>query len=548
MSTTTEAAPNRAAIFELIDINRLAPSPTNPRKRFDEQRIAELADSIRQHGILEPLIVRGNDELTGYEIVAGERRYRAALLAEQTSVPCILRELSARDVLEIQVIENNQRQDLDPIEEAEGLAKLIDTGIYGTGEAAVKELAGKLGRSIRYVYNRLKLQDISDEARQLVWEGRISVSHAELLSRFSPATQADIIQGSLFDYHGNALSVRQVADRIRRVVLRMVDSFPFPTTDPDLLQTAGPCSTCPKNTKNAPEAFPDMPDAAKGMCSDPACYEAKMEAFLAVKQAAVEAEHGIKPVLVASGYHDDHKGALSTSSYNEVKSDNKDAKLALVVSGPDTGRVIHIKPTASHSGRGAKHVKSPHELEAERKAREDRHYRRAVLAATGEELIGSNYLLSTAIELVLREVVVNAIHRGGLDSRRAIATSYGLTFNPKGADCNRALRERAEASQGAKLIDLLLRLEYIEVVEYGYGPRLGELETIANEVGIDLDLLKREAAEAHPIRNLKGKHENLKDAPIPELTKAEAEQLASDVAEEIDEQPAKKPAKGKGKK
>lgn len=175
------------AEFANLPLEQLAPSPTNPRKTFDDVKLDELARSIGQHGILEPILVRRDPDPEPpvvYEVVAGERRYRAATIAEVETVPCIVRELTDREVLEIQVIENLQRDDLHPLEEAEGYSALVKQAGYD-----VEKIAERIGRSKKYVYDRVKLLELVPELRGPFLEGEITAGHAILLARLSPDDQ-----------------------------------------------------------------------------------------------------------------------------------------------------------------------------------------------------------------------------------------------------------------------------------------------------------------------------------------------------------------------
>lgn len=180
-----------------IELQELVPSPTNPRKTFDQAKLEELARSITSKGVLEPLLVRphANGGAAAFEIVAGERRFRAAALAEVPTIPCIVRELDDVDVLEIQTIENLQRDDVHPLEEAEGYAALMKAAGYD-----VAEIAGRIGKSGKYVYDRLKLLQLVPELREVFLAGEITVAHAVLLARLTPTEQERALTGGLFQH------------------------------------------------------------------------------------------------------------------------------------------------------------------------------------------------------------------------------------------------------------------------------------------------------------------------------------------------------------
>ena len=168
-----EAAETHEGI-KYIDINNIKPNANQPRKTFDEGKLEELADSIREHGLIQPLVVRKSTN--GYEIVAGERRWRAARKIGIKKIPAIVRELSDEENMLLAIIENMQREDLDPIEEAEGISQMIET--YGLSQEQVSK---SLGKSRPYITNQLRLLKLPEEIRKMVSDGRLSSGHVRAL-------------------------------------------------------------------------------------------------------------------------------------------------------------------------------------------------------------------------------------------------------------------------------------------------------------------------------------------------------------------------------
>lgn len=158
-----------------LPLSEIVPNKEQPRKTFDEGALAELADSIRQHGVLQPLLVRPMPS-GGYQLVAGERRWRASRMAELKEVPVVIKELSDVETMEIAIIENLQREDLNPIEEAEGLQALIDR--CGFTQEAV---ALSVGKSRPAIANSLRLLKLPSEVRDMTRNGEISAGHARAL-------------------------------------------------------------------------------------------------------------------------------------------------------------------------------------------------------------------------------------------------------------------------------------------------------------------------------------------------------------------------------
>ena len=167
-----------------IPLEAIKPSKTNPRKNFNPEKLAQLAESIRSIGVIEPVLVRPLNGTGTYELVAGERRWRASKLAECTSIPAIVKEMDDATALEVQTIENLQRDDLHPLEEAAGYQALLKTARYDVGK-----LAARVGRSPKYVYDRLKLLQLIPKAQALFVEDRFTAGHAILLARLKPEDQ-----------------------------------------------------------------------------------------------------------------------------------------------------------------------------------------------------------------------------------------------------------------------------------------------------------------------------------------------------------------------
>ena len=161
-----------------LPINEIIPNRDQPRKTFDEAALEELAQSIRQHGVLQPLLVRPIPS-GGYQLVAGERRWRASRMAGLKKVPVVIKELTDTETMEIAIIENLQREDLNPIEEAEGLQALIDKCGY-----TQEEVAASVGKSRSAIANSLRLLRLPQEVRDMTQSGEISAGHARALLAF----------------------------------------------------------------------------------------------------------------------------------------------------------------------------------------------------------------------------------------------------------------------------------------------------------------------------------------------------------------------------
>ena len=184
-----------------LPISEIEPNRSQPRKEFDEKALAELADSISQHGLLQPLLVRPLT-LGGYQIVAGERRYRACRMAGINEVPVIIRELSDTETMEIALIENLQREDLTPLEEALGYKALIDEHNFSQDE-----VAQSVGKSRPAITNALRLLKLPESISEYLKEGKISAGHARALLTLENEEQMKTVAEEIVS---KDLSVRQV--------------------------------------------------------------------------------------------------------------------------------------------------------------------------------------------------------------------------------------------------------------------------------------------------------------------------------------------------
>jgi len=195
-----EPQPTDKGDVQKVALRNIEANPYQPRDRFDEEGLAELADSIKQQGIIQPLVVEGNEQ-GGYTIIAGERRFRAARMAGLSEVPVIIRSFNEQEKLEIALIENIQREDLNDIEEAKAYKQLMDR--YELNQEA---LARKIGKKRSTVANAVRLLKLPDDMQEAIVEGTLSSGHARaILSVVNPADQRILFSRILSE----GLSVRE---------------------------------------------------------------------------------------------------------------------------------------------------------------------------------------------------------------------------------------------------------------------------------------------------------------------------------------------------
>ena len=275
----------KADDFKFIDIDQLTASATNPRKSFVNQEITDLAKSIGEKGVLQPLLVRKVD--SGFEIIAGERRYRASKIAGLKEIPCIVRNLTDQQILEVQVVENMQRADLSPLEEAQGYSILHETHGYDW-----TELAKKIGKSKNYIYSRLKLLSLIPEFQKALMDGAIvnkdekdpddqgqvvvpnfNLSWAEQIIRIQDPNDQKKLYQEMKEYYG-IMELDEVKTTIEDEYLLQLKKAPFSTKDSKL--TGGPCGECAKRTGANPDLFGELAGKTDS-CQDPACWAGKKQ-------------------------------------------------------------------------------------------------------------------------------------------------------------------------------------------------------------------------------------------------------------------------------
>ena len=176
--------------YQMVSTNLLRPNPSQPRKQFEQSALEELAESIKENGVIQPLIVRRED--SGFEIVAGERRWRAAKIAKLEKLPVVIRTATDQDVAELTLIENIQREDLNPIEEAEAYEKLTER--FGLTH---EEIAKKTGKNRSVITNQLRLLKLSEKTKEALVSGAITAGHARALLAASSPEQMDSLLGEV---------------------------------------------------------------------------------------------------------------------------------------------------------------------------------------------------------------------------------------------------------------------------------------------------------------------------------------------------------------
>jgi len=268
------------AILEstMVLTEKLKPSPFNPRKTFDKQRFEELKASIKGKGILIPLLIRDIGD-AGLQIIAGEQRWRAAQALGIKDIPVIVRELDDAEAREIALIDNLQRTDLHPLDEADA----YQTWLGHSKDLSIADIAAKVGKSEGYVRQRLALRNLVPALVKAFQAGQISYGVAFLCARQLSDHQKDLVKNRLgHQVNGfEDLTVQSVADYFQRNFHLDLSKTIFDTTSKDLVPAAGSCVDCPKRTGNNAALFPDI--KKKDLCTDANCFHDKERAFIKIQ-------------------------------------------------------------------------------------------------------------------------------------------------------------------------------------------------------------------------------------------------------------------------
>ena len=458
--------------FGDVPMECITASKTNPRKIFDDAALADLAASITKHGVAQPILLRPTHVdaagVTFFEVVAGERRFRASKLAGKTTVPAIVRNLSDSEALEIQVIENLQRQDLHPLEEAEGFEVLMRENGY-----TADVMAEKTGKSKAYIYASLKLTALEPSPRAVFYSGRLNKSTALLVARIPIKSLQEKCVGEIAGEH-RIMSARDAARHIERNYMLDLTKAPFDRENGALNPGAGACSVCISRSGNQPEVFSDV---SADVCTDPICFKAKTDEHVVrvfklakEKGQAVITGTAAKKIkessysTVGGGYIDldqvNHYPGQNGRTFRQILGDAMPKPTLLET--PGTAEIVEIVKAADIAHllkekgvtinvKGDK-IQSEHEArekEAERKAKLEREYRNTLFTEVHHASLMAN-LVDADLRLIAG-LMFNQLP-GGTLPKKLVMDLHGWTEETLGhSDYRGNLRRAVDALTPAQL-------------------------------------------------------------------------------------------------
>ncbi len=496
-------------VFRQVSVADITPNPDNPRRRLSEVGLEELAASIAEKGVLQPILVRPVAS-GALQIVAGERRWRAAKVAGLEAVPARVANLTDDEALEIAVIENLQREDVHPLDEAAGFEALLKHGHDVAG------LAAKVAKSEAHVYQRLKLLSLSKKCQAAFLEDKIPASTALVLARI-PSTKLQ--DEALKRVEG--MNSAAAASTIRHQFMLELSAAPFKIDDEDLVPEAGSCLRCPKRTGNQQLLFADL--KSRDLCTDPPCFQKKRDA--GVERRLAEARSSGHTVLSAAevktlaphGYPTSKSGYVSLDEYDSRHGKTlrqAAGKKAIDALPPENVVLAPVKrhdgsteikelvpraiarklaPTPKKPAGDVSRSRADSKVAADGAARRER---ARIGAVAVERVVAAAQNHDADLEF-LRWLVVSELGSFVLPSSPLVLKACGVK---KAEDLRKKLPSLGERPLVGLLTALTLAAEGIDG-DWAYGPGYPEILTAACKVfGVDLPALERELqVEAEPV-------------------------------------------------
>jgi len=550
---------SKNATLEIVSINQIEISKTNPRKSFDEKALAELSQSIKEHGILQPILVRPlndkEEEFEQFELVCGERRYRAATMAGIEDIPVNIRVLTDDEAFELQIIENLERKDVHPMDEADAFKKMIDSGKY-----TIADISAKMAKTESFIAQRLKLSDLIDEVRQDFFNDHLGIGHAILIARCDWTKQIDIHKNA--QPYGEGLpdygTVKDLKEDIEDDTV-ILDNAIFDLKEDNLVPGVCACDVCPKRSGANPILFSDMQDEDR--CFDEKCFDSKKIAFIEKEVAKIISE--AKDVVICSGYPKPTDMTLTIckqydiqilkqyDDYNTHERTDWSIRQAFIVSGSDGGKYIDVyvksKKEAStiseeSSTTGPKTPMSNEEIEAKEEIAKIEARQKRALELDGEKVWAEIRAIDTLEMQKDGDAPIDQDDKLAL----AVALIWKLSWSKqkevmKFLDIN--IGNIYEVIVTDEMLNRLIRIFYLDALNESFGSCETNVKAAAYKISLDgyyasqidtIELLQKEIAEKRidkanaRITELKAKIEKLKPA---EEQKKQAPERTEDVVE-----------------
>jgi ParB family chromosome partitioning protein len=475
-----EIAMTNASEYRNLPLASLTESANNPRRNFEEAALNELAESIKTQGILAPLVVRPVGQ--HFEIVAGARRYRAAHLAGLETAPVRIVELTDAQALETSIVENLQRRDVHPLDEAQGFAALMR---LEEPKYSIEQIGAKVGKNPVYVAARLRLVELAPTVVEAFSKDEIGVGHALLLAKLQPEQQEEALAACYQEQYGGTnktkrilLPVRQLQQWIEHNILLELASAPFSKEDAHLVPEAGACLECPKRTGHNTLLFAEIGSGQPDSCSDPKCYAAKVEAHI---RQTIAAKPKLVQISTAYGAQKEGSAVVPRNKYVEIRPQTDSGKPtnpkqrdwpeyktckftteAIVTEGSEKGEIRRVCATPDcpvhHARKQKTSTDAVIKAEQEQRRREE-----AIAQTTGLRVLGA-IVDAVPVRLMKRDLLFVVEHLAAmLDERRLaiVLRQHGIGKAKTTADAPAKLlatfvRKADESTLGHLLMEIVI--------------------------------------------------------------------------------------------
>lgn len=542
-------APIPTEKLETIALDLIDESASNPRKHFDPAKLDELAADIAANGLTQPVVVRARDG-GRFELVVGARRTRASKMAGRTTILAIVRELGDRATLEVQLSENANRQDVHPLEEADGYAQLIEVH-----HATVDEVAAKVGKPVGYVRHRLQYRALCPAGRDAFFTGKLNPHTALLVARIPvESLQVEAVKDiTRPDWQGEVMGSRAAGDHIRGRYMLQLAEAPFDRGDAALVPTAGACTNCPKRTGAQPELFADV--KSHDTCTDPTCFGAKKDAHWKIVAAAAK-EKGQKVLSEKDAKGIFHGGRLAYSAdfvdlsekpyeFGGKKSYKglvgKDHLPTVTVARDEHGNVHELvkKDELKRAMKSAGIAKAPSpSSNAEAEIREKKLRNRTVIDRAIAAIVPAAEARKPDLSLWM--FVADALLTSGYDAVKSVEKRRGI-FDEKagsGARLKKALSTMKEPQVRALIVELIATKSSV------YGNFGEDFKDACKLYGVDLKKLEAEVgAERKAAKKAKAKKSS-KGKASPKGKPARSRRPAEDEGDDGDDEECDAPEIG----
>lgn len=315
---------SKVEFFE-VPVHEILPDPDQPRQSFNEEENIELANSVAKDGILQPILLRpiSSTGPSQYMVVFGHRRLWAAKKANLGTIPARVKELTPEEALHIQIIENLQRKNINPMDEADAFSRLITKSI-----TTAEQIGDELGVSTKYVYDRLALKKVIEPVQDLIRQGKLTISHGKQFARLKTEDQEKLWGNWASNIEEEDIAIGDLKREITNSFCLKLENAIFSTSDAKLIPKAGSCEKCLKRSGCNLLLFDDIQQ--EDICFDKECWQKKEEAHIAVEIKRLE-KAGHKVVRLSASYGEAPEGVINNEDWNEVGEDETPDAVGIIV-------------------------------------------------------------------------------------------------------------------------------------------------------------------------------------------------------------------------